>query len=112
MPAAPLSPLGDTAEVDASAVRVAVAVGVATVAVVVAAVAAVVAAVAVRVAVVVGVATVVAAMVVVAAADFVVHAAAAPPTLRGWIRSNCCWPSAQLREEVVEPRGERAQSGE
>lgn len=110
MLAAPLSPLGDTAEVDAAAVQVAVAVGVATVAVVVAAVAAVVAAVAVRVAV--AVATVVAAMVVVAAAGFVVRAAVAPPTLRGWIRSNCCWPSAQLREEVVEPRGEQAQSGE
>ena len=109
MPAAPLSLLGGTAGVDAAAVQVAVAVALAIVAVVVAAVA-------VRVGVAVVAATVVAAMVVVvaaaAAAGFVVRAAVASPTLHGWIRSNCCWPSAQLREEDVEPSGERAQSGE
>ena len=75
----------------------------------------VVAAVAVRVAVAGAVATVVAAMVVVVvvagAAGFVVRAVVASPTL-GWIRSNCCWPSAQLREEDVEPSGEQPQSGE
>ena len=108
MPAAPLSLLGENNEVDPAAVQVVVAVAVANVAVVGAAVGVKVAAAVATVAAAV-VATVV---VVVVAAGFAVRVVVAPPTPRGWIRSNCYWLPAQLRDEVVEPRGERAQSGE
>jgi len=110
VPAAPLSLLGENNEVDPAAVQVVVAVAVANVAVVGAAVGVKVAAAVATVAAAV-VATVVV-VVVVVAAGFAVRVVVAPPTPRGWIRSNCYWLSAQLRDEVVEPRGERAQSGE
>lgn len=105
MPAAPWSLLGDNDEVDPAAVQVVVAVAVAIVAVVGAAVA-------VKVVAAAAATVVVVAIVVVAAAGFAGRVVVAPPTLRGYVRSNCCWPSAQLKDGAVEPRGERVQSDE
>jgi hypothetical protein len=104
--------------VDDAAVQFAVAVAIVAAAIVAAAAAAAVVVVVVAVQVAAAAATVVdtvdtTAVVAGGGGGFVVRVAVVGfPTLRGWIRNSCYWAPARLMEEVVEPRGDRIQSGE